>query len=150
MSIEIHAAIVGGVISGVLAGVVVFAGIAIERRLNDRAEQRRRRQELMAEALRSYLVGVARGLRAARAGDDAAGIVESGDQLVGAAAQMLVFGPARVAGDLLNVIRWREDLATPQAQDALIDLFVSIRSEVLPGESEFDRETIRGLLFVPT
>jgi hypothetical protein len=60
---------------------------------------------------------------------------------------LLVFGPPEVADALLRFDRSGKAMGTREGQDALIDLLVAVRAEVLPGEAALDRETVRGLLF---
>jgi hypothetical protein len=73
-------------------------------------------------------------------------VLESGTKIASSTGQLRAFGPSHVA-EALHLHRSGMHMGTREGQDALIDLLVSIRAELLPGELEVDRETVRGLLF---
>lgn len=142
MSVDIHAALVGGTI----AGVVVFLGLLVEFKVSRNREERSRQKALLADILGDYLAAIAANTRAG-ATQDMETVWRSGSRILAGHGQLLVFGTPEMISALKAFDESGKNMGTPEGQRTLLELLRSIRGEVLPNADPFNEEVAQALMF---
>jgi len=142
VSVEIHAAIVGGLLSG----AVVLAGIVLQHRITIGEDQRRRRQELLATACRRLFTAISNASMAQATGQNGERAEDALASYAAEKAVLLAFGVPEVWSKLA-MFDSEPTTATEQGRSALVGVLLGLREAVLPNEPVPDASMIERLVF---
>ena len=140
----VHVEIHGALVAGFLGGAVVFAALLAERAFRHRDDEQARTARAAADALGTYASAVSRNVRATKGTEPH---FESGAQITGAMAQLLVLGPPEVGQRLAAFEAAGMNLGSAEGQQAFLDLLGVVRSSFLPKQPPLEHRLAAQVLF---